>query len=63
MNRCYLCQRHEESIDHIFLHCAKARTFWALLCSLFRVQWALPAIVKVTLLGWDKSFVSFLWEK
>ena len=56
-NRCYLCQRHEESIDHILLHCAKARTLWALLCSLFGVQWVLPATVKATLLGWDGSFV------
>ncbi|RVW52909.1 hypothetical protein CK203_110630 [Vitis vinifera] len=23
VNRCYLCQRHEESIDHILLHCCK----------------------------------------
>ena len=56
-NRCYLCQRHEESIDHILLHCAMARTLWALLCSLFGVQWVLPATVKGTLLGWDGSFV------
>ena len=56
-NRCYLCQRHEESIDHILLHCAKARTLWMLLFSLFGVQWVLPATVKATLLGWDGSFV------
>ena len=36
-NRCYLCQMHEESIDHILLHCAKTRTLWALFFSLFRV--------------------------
>ena len=56
-NRCYLCKRHEESIDLILLHCAKARTLWTLLCSLFGMQWVLPATVKVTLLGWDGSFV------
>ena len=37
-NRCYLCQRNEESIDHILLHCEKARTLWVLLFSLFGVQ-------------------------
>ena len=56
-NRCYLCQRHEESIDHILLLCVKARILWALLFSLFGVQWVLPATVKVTILGWDGSFV------
>ena len=36
-NKCYLCQRHKESIDHILLHCAKVRTLWTLFFSLFRV--------------------------
>ncbi|RVW53555.1 hypothetical protein CK203_092413 [Vitis vinifera] len=54
---CYLCQRHEESIDHILLHCEKARTLWALLYSMFGVQWVLPATIKETLLGWNGTFV------
>ena len=56
-NRCYLCQRHEKSIDHIFLHCEKAKTLWALLYSMFGVQWVLLATVKETLLGWNGTFV------
>ncbi|RVW43982.1 DEAD-box ATP-dependent RNA helicase 17 [Vitis vinifera] len=56
-NRCYLCQRHEESIDHILLHCEKVRTLWVLLYSMFGVQWVLPATVKETLSGWNGSFV------
>ena len=50
-NRCYLCQRHGESIDHILLHCDKARTLLVLLFSMFGVQWVLPAKVKETLSG------------
>ena len=45
-NRCYVCQRHEESIDHILLHCDKARTLWVLL-----------ATVKEMLSGWNGTFV------
>ncbi|RVW76760.1 hypothetical protein CK203_050518 [Vitis vinifera] len=56
-NKCYLFQMHEESIDHILLHCAKTRTLWALFFTLFGVQWVLPASVKMTLLGWNRSFV------
>ena len=56
-NGCYLCQRHEESIDHVLLHCEKARTLWALLFSMFGVQWVLPATVKEMLLGWNGTFV------
>ena len=51
------CKRYEESIDHILLHCEEARTLWALLYSMFTVQWVLPATVKETLLGWNGSFV------
>ena len=48
---------YEESINDIFLHCAKTRTLWALFFSLFGVQWVLLAIIKVTLLDWDGFFV------
>ena len=57
MNRCYVCQMHEELINHILLHCAKTRTLWELFFTLFGVQWMLPASVRETLLGWDGSFV------
>ena len=48
---------YEESINHIFLYCAKTRTLWVLFFSLFGVQWVLLATIKVTLLDWDGSFV------
>ena len=56
-NKCYLFQMHEESIDHILLHCAKTRTLWALFFTLFGVQWVPSASVKMTFLG------CLLWEK
>ena len=27
-NRCFLCQRHEETMDHLLLHCVKTRVLW-----------------------------------
>ncbi|RVX01293.1 hypothetical protein CK203_031217 [Vitis vinifera] len=55
-NKCSLCYAHEESIDHMLLHCGKAR-LWEVLFSLFRVCWVIQASVRETLLGWQGSFI------
>ncbi|KAL6326720.1 hypothetical protein AAG906_010894 [Vitis piasezkii] len=57
VNRCYLCQMHEESIDHILFHCLKTRALWEMFFTLFRVSCVLPSSVKSTFLGWNESFV------
>ncbi|RVW78710.1 hypothetical protein CK203_048472 [Vitis vinifera] len=49
-NRCFLCLIDEESIDHILIHCTKARVLWELLFALFGVTWVLPLTVRETLL-------------
>ena len=56
-NRCFLYYAHEESIDHILLHCEKARLLWELLFSLFRVCWVIHASIRETLLRWHGSFI------
>ena len=48
--RCFLCLVEEESIDHILIHCTKARVLWELLFALFGVTWVLPLTVRETLL-------------
>ncbi|RVW60639.1 hypothetical protein CK203_048902 [Vitis vinifera] len=56
-NRCFLCCDEEETINHILIHCPKARVLWNLVFSLFGVNWVLPLTVRDTLLGWSASFV------
>ena len=46
-----------ESIDHILIHCFKAKVLWELIFALFGVTWVLPLLVRETLLGWYGSFV------
>ena len=58
--RCFLCQGHEESIDHILLHCGKTKVLWELLFSLFTVYWVMQS-TRETLIGWHGNiFMPFL---
>ncbi|RVW49018.1 Transposon TX1 uncharacterized 149 kDa protein [Vitis vinifera] len=56
-NRCFLCCDDEETINHILIHCPKAKVLWNLMFTMFRVNWVLQFTVKDTLLGWSDSFV------
>ncbi|KAJ9678923.1 hypothetical protein PVL29_020968 [Vitis rotundifolia] len=51
-NRCFLYCMEEESIDHIFIQCSKARVLWELLFALFGVTWVFTSSVRDTLSGW-----------
>ena len=56
-NKCFLCCAKEETINHILIHCPKARVLWDLVFSLFGVNWVLSFTVRDTLSGWSASFV------
>ena len=62
-NRCFLCLVEEEYIDHVLIHCSKAKVLWELIFALFGVSWVLPLSVKETLLGWNGSFVGKKHQK
>lgn len=56
-NRCFLCQKTEETIDHMLLRCEKTKVLWELLFSFVRVAWLFPASVWQALEGWKGPFV------
>ena len=56
-NRCFLCGEGEETIDHLLLHCSKAKILWDLLLAIFGFSWVFPLFVKESLLTWHGSFV------
>ena len=49
-NRCFLCLKEEESVDHVLFHCDRTRVLRHLLFSLFGVSWVLLSSVREALL-------------
>ena len=58
-NRCFLCGEEEETMNHLLIHCSKAKILWELLLANFGVSWVFPLLVKETLLSW---YMVLLWE-
>ena len=56
-NRCFLYGEEEETVDHLLIHCTKARLLWDLLLAIFGVPWVFPLSVRETLLPWRGTFV------
>ena len=56
-NRCFLCEEEEESIDHLLVHCSKAKVLWDLLLGLVGVRCVFPKSVRETFLSWRETFV------
>ena len=56
-NRCFICGKDEETIDHLLLHCPVARLLSDLLLANFGVYWVFPKSVSETLISWRGSCV------
>ena len=52
-NRCFLCEEDEEDINHLLLHCKKARMLWDLFLSIVGASWVFLNSVIQTLLSWQ----------
>jgi hypothetical protein len=42
VDRCYLCKRDGETVDHLLLHCDMASTLWNHVFSRFGMSWVMP---------------------
>ena len=56
-NRCFLCGKEEDTVDHLLVHCPHTRVIWELLLAIAVVKWVFPLSVRETLLSWGDSFV------
>jgi hypothetical protein len=55
VDRCYLCKRDGESVDHLLLHCDVASTQWNLVFSRFGMSWVMPSRVIDLFACWWKA--------
>ena len=65
-NRCFICEEVKETIDHLQLHCSKARMLWDIIFSLVRVRFFLEKLEKHFFVGmvilWARSGKRLGWQ-
>jgi hypothetical protein len=52
VNRCGMCKKEEETIDHLLLHCESAQFLWNAFFSRFGLAWVMPQRVVDLLHCW-----------
>ena len=57
VNRCVMCEKDEETIDHLLIHCKCAKMLWDLFLSIVGISWVFPHSVLHTLLAWQGAAV------
>jgi hypothetical protein len=65
INRCCMCKKTEETVDHLLLHCDVASVVWNSLFSRFGVSWVMPRRVIDLLTCWwssGKSRSAVVWK-
>ena len=65
VNRCCMCHRNEEVVDHLLLHCPIAHSLWAYMFQIFGTQWVMPGSVESLVYCWSfwlGKFNSDIWN-
>ena len=57
VNKCFLCEENEETIDHLLIHCARAKMLWDLLLAITEANLVFPRTVRQLLLAWQSASV------
>ena len=56
-NVCFLCEDDEETIDHLLIHCSRAKMLWDLFLAIVDSSWMFPLTVHQFLLTWQSANV------
>lgn len=51
-NRCVLCWKEEESVDHLLMHCDMATMVWGFFLSHLKMSWVFPNHFHEFISGW-----------
>jgi hypothetical protein len=62
INRCGMCKRDEETIDHLLLHCECAEVLWNAFFSRFGLVWTMPrGVVNLLQCWWSGVILVVPW--
>lgn len=53
VNRCTLCRKNEETVNHLLLHCSVAIDIWSMLYRLFELSLVMPQNLRRAQLSWS----------
>ena len=56
-NKCFLCEDDEETIDHLLIHCSRAKMLWDPFLAIIDSNWVIPLTVRQFLLAWQSANV------
>ena len=65
VNRCCMCHRNEETVDHLLLHCPVAHSLWVYMFQIFGTQWVMLGSVESLVYCWSfwlGKFNSDIWN-
>lgn len=52
-NRCELCQKEGESVDHLFFHCSFTREIWCKMWEKWKINWVMKKSIKDIIWQWN----------
>jgi hypothetical protein len=55
INRCFMCKKDGESVDHLLLHCEVAHALWCNIFSQLGLSWVMPSSVLDLCVCWCSS--------
>ena len=53
-----VCEEEVVTIDHLLIHCSRAKMLWNLFLTIMDYKWVFPLTVRQSLLAWQSASVA-----